>query len=342
MTTGKITTFLVLSMAPYRYATRTRKAAVAYRDRGAVIFLALQGVGRTGNWDVFGSRTQDGVIVHQVRVRSVSTAPNTLAQLSNLARSYVPAFVRLIREVWRRDADVVHVTGVPLLVLGLLHKARYRSRLVLDINERPASVSARGSLFSLFSRIEPLLLRIGATQSDVTVVVTPGHSTILRRDHGFGDVLVVRNVPLDAWRSDFTPPPPREASSLQVVAAGTLFEGRGFEKLIQAVGVARERGVIIELDIYGTGRADYTASLYDLASRVAVSDQVRFHGHLDSAKVSSAYLAGHLGVALYENTDPETTPYPIRFSSALQPGGRSWPEIFPRIGDLYRRMRSDG
>jgi hypothetical protein len=87
--------FLVLSMAPYRYATRTRKAAVAYRDRGPVTFLSLQGVGRTGKRDSAGTRTTVGASVHQVPPRPPSTAPT----VPSLLRSYLPAFGRLVREL---------------------------------------------------------------------------------------------------------------------------------------------------------------------------------------------------------------------------------------------------
>ncbi|MCO1653881.1 glycosyltransferase family 4 protein [Pseudonocardia humida] len=303
MTPDRQTRYLVLSMAPYRYATRTRKAAVAYRDRGPVTFLSLQGVGRTGKRDSAGTRLTDGVSVHQVPLRTPSTAPTVPSQLSNLLRSYLPAFGRLVREVWRRDGDVVHVTGVPLLVLGLLHQARHGSRLVLDVNERPASVSATGSLFALFRRVEPLLLRAGARRADVTLVVTPGHATLLTSDHGFGEVIVVRNAPLAGWRSAYTAPPAHRAGVLRVVTVGTLFEGRGLEQLIHAVRIARDRGTRVELDVHGAGRPDYAESLVELATRLQVTHQVRFHGRLDGSRVSQAYLAGHLGVALYEPTD---------------------------------------
>ncbi len=303
MTNAGRARFLVVSMPPYRYATRTRKAAAAYRSRGPVTFLGLQGVGRTGKWDTHGTDTRDGVVVHQVRVRPPSTAATRSSRLTNLVGSYLTAFGRLVHEVWRRDAEVVHATGVPMLPLGLLHKARHGSILVLDVNERPASVSARGSLFALFRYVEPVLLRIGARWADVTLVVTPGHAAILTADHGFGDVLVVRNAPLLNWRSDFRPPPAREAGVLRVVAVGTLFEGRGLEQLIHAVHGARDRGTRVELDVHGMGRPDYAASLADLTASLLLTEQVRFHGHLDSGLVSEAYLAGHVGVALYEPTD---------------------------------------
>lgn len=295
--------FLVVSMPPHRYATRTRKAAAAYGTRGPVTFLALQEVGRTRKRDTHGTAVRDGVTVHQVPVRPLSAAPTTSARLRNLVRSYLPAFVRLVREVWRREADVVHVTGVPLLVLGLLHKARHGSVMVLDVNERPASVTAAGSLFALFRHVEPGLLRAGARWADLTLVVTPGHAAILTTDHGFDDVLVVRNAPLASWRSAFTRPPGRAAGALRVVAVGTLFEGRGLEPLLHGVDLARDRGTRVELDVHGSGRPDYAASLVELVTALHLDDQVRFHGHLDGARVSAAYLAGHVGVALYEPGD---------------------------------------
>jgi glycosyltransferase involved in cell wall biosynthesis len=158
-------------------------------------------------------------------------------------------------------------------------------------------------LFALFRHVEPWLLRVGSRRADVTLVVTPGHGTMLTTDHGFDDVLVVRNAPLAGWRSAFAPPPGRAAGVLRVVAVGTLFEGRGLEPLLRGVGLARDRGSRVELDVHGTGRPDYAASLVELVTALHLDDQVRFHGHLDGARVSAAYLAGHVGVALYEPGD---------------------------------------
>lgn len=295
---------LVLSMPPYAHATRTRKAALAYMALGPVMFLAPQGVGRTGKRDDAGTEVRDGIIVHHATVGKVNNRPTRWSQIRNLVACYVPALGRVTRHALRTRAEVVHVTGLPLLPVALLHRSRYSSTLVLDVNERPASVGAEGSLFAVLARVEPLLLRWAQPRADIVTVVTAGHADILSQDHGFRDVTVVRNAPRRDWRAVWTPPPAHEpAVDLHVVTVGTLFEGRGFESMIDAVAIARRAGVNIQLDIYGGGRPDYLEALRDRAKSLALQDLVEFCGRVPASEVSATYLKGDIGLALYEPGD---------------------------------------
>lgn len=294
---------LILSLAPYRFATRTRKAAVAYQAIADVEFLGLQGVGRTGKRDIAGKSHVDGIRVNHVRVRPVSAEPGLRHQVTNVMTSYAPAFARLALEAIRTPADVVHVTGAPLALLGWLHRRRHRSVLLLDINERPASVASTGSLFSVFRRIEPIILRAAASRADITTVVTPGHADILEQEFSFSRVLVVRNAPLSSWRAEFRPSPDVGSAGIKVVTVGTIFEGRAFELLIEAVAASRKVGIEVQLWIYGTGRQGYLDQLSLLVARLDIPDLVTFLGPLDSSEVSAAYLSGQIGLALYEQDD---------------------------------------
>jgi glycosyltransferase involved in cell wall biosynthesis len=294
---------LIVSLAPYRFATRTRKAAIAYRATADVEFLGLQGVGRTGKWDKAGTDHVDGIRVTHVPVRHPSAESGLRHQLSNVLISYLPAFARLVAGTVRTPADVVHVTGAPLALLGWLHKRRHRSVFLLDVNERPASVASSGSLFSVFRRFEPGILRAAASRADITTVVTPGHADILEAEFSFANVLVVRNAPLRSWRAPFVHSPDAHDGDLTVVTVGTIFEGRAFEHLLYAVSIARAAGVDVRLRIYGTGRKSYLDRLALLATQLKVTDLVSFEGPLDSSDVSEAYLGGQIGLALYEQED---------------------------------------
>jgi glycosyltransferase involved in cell wall biosynthesis len=217
--------------------------------------------------------------------------------------SYVPAFARLVLAAIRTPADVVHVTGVPLALVGWLHKRRHKSILLLDVNERPASVSASGSLFAVFRRLEPSILRAAASRSDITTVVTPGHADILEQEFSFSDVLVVRNAPLGSWRAEFRSSPDVSEIGITVVTVGTVFEGRAFEPLLNAVALARAAGVPVKLRIYGSGSPSYLDQLALLVTRLNIADRVTFEGPLESSDVSAAYLGGQIGLALYEQED---------------------------------------
>lgn len=295
---------LVLSLAPFRYATRTRKAAQSYRAEGyRVRFLGMQSAGRTSTRVAAGaSEVGDSIVAHHVRVRRPRMGLSRATQIDNLLLSYLPALGRLMRVASSTPAQVVHVTGVHLIPVALAHQARFGSALVLDVNERPASVKARGSLFGALSWIEPALIRAAAPKAAVVTVVTPGHVELLREGMGVDGAVVVRNAPLSSWRHRWVEPP--ECPPLRVVTVGALFPGRALEMLIRATGrVQRETGNI-RLTIVGTGRAEYIAALRDLIAQEGLVGVVELLDGVESDQVSQMYTRGHLGLALYESSDP--------------------------------------
>lgn len=294
---------LVLSMPPWRFATRTRKGAREYARHGhRVSFLALQQVGRTGKRADSGTGVVEGVVAHHVRVRPPASEGSSRAKFGNVLRSYLPALARMTHVALQRPADIVHVTGVPLIPVAILHSLRHRSRLVLDINERPASVAAKDSLFSVTSRFEPFLIRAAAWRAIVVTVVAPGHARQLREQFGVAGAVVVRNSPEEAWRHGWQELP--NPSPLKVVTVGSIFPGRALEMLIRATGIANARGASVALRIAGGGAPDYVQSLADLIEEEGLGDVVELEGHVDRSAVSRTYTQGHVGLALYESADP--------------------------------------
>ncbi|KRE35489.1 hypothetical protein ASG73_16270 [Janibacter sp. Soil728] len=294
---------LVLSLLPHPFATRTRKAAEAYAGAGhRVRFLAPQRAGRTVDEVEAGVVRHGGVVSHHVVVPRTDLGSSGGAQLRNALLSFLPALLRMIVVTLRSPADVVHVTGVPLVPVAMLHRARFGSRLIMDVNERPASVTAKGSLFGTISRFEPIVIRAAAPQASLVTVVAPGHAEILRSTMGVRHALVVRNAPLAEWRTEWVDQP--EAPPLRVVTVGSLFPGRALELLIRAAAIARREGTDLRVAIFGSGRPDYLQSLRDLIVSEGVEDIVSLEGRIDSSQVSQTYTVGHVGLALYEGADP--------------------------------------
>jgi glycosyltransferase involved in cell wall biosynthesis len=300
--TARAGRILVVSVDAYRFSTRARKAASQYRSVAPTTFLGLSGAGRTGRWDEPCDTVVDGLLVKQVYVKKPLVAPNRRSQICNLLVSYVPALVRMARVVITTPADVVHVTGSPLAVLGLVHRVRFGSRIVLDIPERPGAVAAKGSVTAIFSRVEASLLRYVSRRVDIATVVTHGDVETVSA-LGFRSVELVRNAPLLTWLAPYTPPVESDGNGLAAVVIGTIFEGRGYEMLLRAVAEGTRRRDI-RLKIYGPGREDYVASLKELTESLGVADHVEWMGPTDAELVSSAYLSAQIGLVLYETVDP--------------------------------------
>ncbi len=293
---------LVISLAPYRYATRARKAARTLSEIATVSYLAPAAVGRTGHYDSPGRTQVDGIDVIQVPLRIPRSEPTHRNQMINLVRSYLPALIRLSRHAWRTPADVVFVNGPPLAAVGYLHKRKHHSELVLDIHERPGMVTTRGSLFSLFSRFERGMLRRVSGSARLATVATTADVDVVRR-LGFDEVIQLRNAPLNTWRARYTPAPPRDGRPLRLVLIGSVFEGRGYELLLEAVALAAKQ-VDLELALYGPGRESYLVQLRAMADRLRIADKVSWRGQLSSDEVSQAYLDADVGLVLYETDNP--------------------------------------
>ena len=319
--TGRRRRYLVVTLDAYRFSRRGRKSAAAYARRGPCMFLGLAAVGRAGRWDRAGSWRVDGIDVRQLPARTPRTERTPLNQVRNALRSYLPAYLRLAAAVLRTPADVVHVTGIPLALLGVLHKVRYASRFVVDVTERPGRVTASGSLAAVTSRFEPLVLRLCRPFVDVASVVVPADVAVLRRV-GYQQVELVRNAPARPWRAEYRDPPERNPSDpVFLTMVGSIFEGRGLEMLIQALALARQAYKSdVRVRIVGPGRADYVDGLRKLTSEVGVDEAVEWCEPVSSDEVSEQYLRSHVGLVMYESADPGNDGLPNKLMECVSSG----------------------
>jgi colanic acid/amylovoran biosynthesis glycosyltransferase len=95
--------------------------------------------------------------------------------------------------------------------------------------------------------------------------------------------------------SRFVPAPKRASASdpLRVLSVGRLSEEKGFEHLLQALAIARERGRAFQCVIVGgadgTLSAGYDRALAELCRRLKLEDIVRFAGALPFDRVLQEY-----------------------------------------------------
>ncbi|XKH53513.1 glycosyltransferase [Citricoccus nitrophenolicus] len=193
-----------------------------------------------------------------------------------------------------------------MLPLALMHNIRYSSDIVLDVPERPGMVTVSGSAASLFSKFERALLKISRPFVAETLVVTYADVDYMK-SLGFESVRLVRNVPMSDWKAPYLPPPIAgqgdDNRKLRLIAMGSVFEGRAYEKLIKAVAIASAQ-IEIELTVCGPGRPGYLTDLRSLADDLRIGDRVNFIEPVSIEKVSAMYLSADIGMVLYESTDP--------------------------------------
>jgi len=103
-----------------------------------------------------------------------------------------------------------------------------------------------------------------------------------RHQLGTRHVVVPCGVDLADWRRSR----PYRHTPFRVLAVGRLVEKKGFSDLVRAIGLLRDRGVQLRLDVIGTG-ADGSA-LLELVAILGLEDWVSFHGSRPSAVVREA------------------------------------------------------
>ncbi|WP_374929108.1 glycosyltransferase [Kytococcus sedentarius] len=292
----------IVSLKPYRTATRARKSAMVYKAFADVTLLTLSTAGRSGAVDEAGEFQRDGITIVQAPVGTLRQDPTIANHAMNVMTGYAPGFGRIAKALFTRKHDIVHTTGAPLFLLGWLDATMFGKRWVADVTERPAASPVKVSLMSVFSKVEPLALGLARQRAHTVMSVCAGHADILRDRFQIENPISVRNAPTSDWVSTGTPRP-RSGGPLRLGIISSIFESRGFEPAIQAVAIAHREGVDLTLHIYGPGRESYIAQLEALAREEQVADRVTFKGLVDSSKVSETYRQFDLALALYEATN---------------------------------------
>lgn len=294
-------TVLIVSLAGIRFATRPRKAARELARTHRVRYLALQSSGRGGRVDAAGVFDSDGIAVHQIRVRARKPGGGMTAKLFNLFVAYAPAFLRLFWVAMKTPASVVMIANPALAPIAAAHRLRFRSRIVLDVAERPGAIAAKDSLASFFSRLEPFTLRRLAKDGGIATVAVPSDAGLLH-GYGFQQVIPLRNTPLASWRAPYHDPVPGD--TLRCVVIGSVFEGRAFEILIRAMAICVARDMPVHLRVVGPGTPDYLQRLQAMTHDLGVAQVLAWEGPIEGDEVSQAYLEADLGLVLYEADDP--------------------------------------
>ncbi|HEV3112088.1 MAG TPA: glycosyltransferase [Candidatus Binataceae bacterium] len=163
---------------------------------------------------------------------------------------------------------------------------RWRRDLQLRIMDRPVRRSAASASLT-FMHTPATVRRYRMAARNSIAIRQPGHET--------GDVIGKedfenkRRALLDAER-------------LIVVGAARHRALKGFEFLIMAAGILKQRGVDIEVRIYGEGPA--TSRLKALCERLDVGDRVSLAGALPPGPaIYAAIAAGHLFAMPHRTTD---------------------------------------
>ncbi len=187
----------------------------------------------------------------------------------------------LLRLIWRLRPEVV-LTGaaeVSFLVLMLRPLFPFNTSVLVRQNATATSAMAFGRL----PRITRLLYRLLYRNSDHVICQSRDMARDLAQAAGIGEeqITVLPNpVDLAGIRAALRAPAAKSSAGQQLLAVGRLSREKGFDLLLKALPIVRQRFPDATLNLVGAGREEQ--ALKSLCRQLGMEDAVGFAGHVDT------------------------------------------------------------
>lgn len=200
----------------------------------------------------------------------------------------------LFAQLWREvgAADVVHVTGTynfPTPVTFLVARLRGKPLMWSPRGALQASAEWTETSQPVAKRIWEAMLRVLAPPRTFMHVTAESEQLPSQaRMPGMDAILIPNGVDLPA---DWTPVPPVAGRPVRLMFLSRVHPKKGIDLLLEALAMLGEG---FELDVYGSGDANYLAQLAVMARKLGVAPRVRFHGHVDGEAKAAAYAAADM------------------------------------------------
>lgn len=81
----------------------------------------------------------------------------------------------------------------------------------------------------------------------------------------------------------------RKGIALRLLFVGRLQPFKDVRTLLASIGILRDRGISVSIDVVGAGNADYERQLHQDVHALSIESHVTFRGHLEGSALQSAY-----------------------------------------------------
>ncbi len=297
----------------YPWDVRVEKIARSLMADGhEVCILSANAQGRAR------SETLDGL-----RIRRLPATPsrwlNALVSIPFYLNPFW--FLHAYQAVRREQINLLIVRDLPLILVGVWLKGRFRIPLVLDMAEDyPAmyreSIEVGGWRAWVHRIIKnPALMaaveRRTLGQVDHTLVVVEESAKRLQEELGIpaARISVVSNTPrLETLASIAAAAGCGAQSCLQLIYTGLVQEARGLEDVVEALGLLRARGVQVRFRIAGNG--PYLPRLDALVKQRGLQSAIEFTGWIAHEQLSRYVHEADVGVIPHPKNDHTDTTLP--------------------------------
>lgn len=259
----------------------------------------------------------DGLRIH----RLPATASRLLNAIISIPFYLNPFWFRLVYRVFGRERiDAVIVRDLPLILVALWAKRRFRLPLILDMAENyPAMYREAlrvGGLRALLYRVtknpglmESIERRTLPAVNHILVVVEESAQRVMRLGIAPQCLSVVSNTPrladIGALAVSVAQP---TRPHMQLVYTGFVQEGRGLEVVVLALRRLRARGLDVRFRIVGNG--NYMKRLEALVKENRLDAAVEFTGWVAHKEMVRHVHEADVGVIPHPKNDHTDTTIP--------------------------------
>ncbi len=186
----------------------------------------------------------------------------------------------LLRLIWRLRPEVVLTGAVEVSFLVLMLRPLFPAKTSVLVRQNATATSVTS--FGRLPRLMRLLYRLLYRNSDRVICQSRDMASDLARVAGIGEerIAVLPNpVDLAGIRAALGEAAVAANTSRQLLAVGRLSREKGFDLLLQALAMVRERLPDVTLILAGAGREEQ--ALKSLCRQLGLENAVGFAGHVD-------------------------------------------------------------
>jgi glycosyltransferase involved in cell wall biosynthesis len=186
----------------------------------------------------------------------------------------------LLRLIWRLRPEVVLTGAAEVSFLVLMLRPLFPANMSVLVRQNATATSVMA--FGHLPRFTRLLYRLLYRNSDHVICQSRDMARDLAQAAGIGEeqIAVLPNpVDLAEIRAALRVPASKSSTGRQLLAVGRLSREKGFDLLLKALAVVRQRFPDVQLNLVGAGREEQV--LKSLCRELGLESAVCFAGHVD-------------------------------------------------------------
>jgi glycosyltransferase involved in cell wall biosynthesis len=179
--------------------------------------------------------------------------------------------------------DVIHIHDLPLSIIGVEIKKRFRSLLVIDLHENwpaliktaPHTQSFLGKMLSSNRQWVEYERKMLPEADKIITIVEEARDRILGLGIDPGKICMVSNT-INFENLSITPRK-KDSDSFVIFYGGAINKHRGLQVVLEAIKINSEKGINVSLWIVGAG--SFKKTLEELSDSLDIRSHIRFFGH---------------------------------------------------------------